>query len=90
MFSQNIKSGLNEAFTEGAQTGVEQLTLGKFNAMEYVNAMGEGFLGGVILPGLGSVTAATTQQIVEIAQNTRLNLRDPELYNKAKIVFEKR
>ena len=88
MFSQNIKSGLNEAFTEGAQTGVEQLTLGKFNAMEYVNAMGEGFLGGVILPGLGSVTAATTQQIVEIAQNTRLNLRDPELYNKAKIVFE--
>ena len=88
MFSQNIKSGLNEAFTEGAQTGVEQLTLGKFNAIEYVNAMGEGFLGGVILPGLGSVTAATTQQVIEIAQNTRLNLRDPELYNKAKILFE--
>ncbi len=88
MFSQNIKSGLNESLTEGAQTGVEQLTLGRFNAMEYVNAMGEGFLGGVILPGLGSVTAATTQQVIEIAQNTRLNLRDPELYNKAKILFE--
>ena len=88
MFSQNIKAGLNESFTEGAQTGVEQLTLGKFNAMEYVNAMGEGFLGGVILPGLGSITAATTQQVIELAQNTRFNLRDPKLYNKVNKVFE--
>jgi len=88
MFTQNIKSGLNESFTEGLQTGVEQLTLGRFNALEYVNAMGEGFLGGVMLPGLGSITAATTQQVVELAQNTRLNIKDPELYNKVKIVFE--
>ena len=59
-----------------------QLALGKFNAMEYVESMGEGFLGGVLLPGLGSVTASTINQVVAVAKNTKLNIRDPQLYKK--------
>ena len=88
LFSNNIKSGLNESLTEGAQTGVEQLALGKFNAMEYVESMGEGFLGGVLLPGLGSFTAAATNQVIELAKNTRLNLRDPKFYAKVDGLFK--
>jgi len=88
LFSNNIKAGLNEAFTEGTQTGVEQLALGRFNAMEYVESMGEGFLGGVLLPGLGSFTAAATNQVIEIAKNTRLNLRDPKFYAKVDGLFK--
>ena len=86
--STNLKSGFNEAITEGLQTGVEQFTLGRFNALEYLNAMGEGFIGGITLPGLGSVTAATTQQIVELARNTRLNIKDPKLYDKVNKLFQ--
>ena len=88
LFSNNIKSGLNESLTEGTQTGVEQLALGKFNAMEYVESMGEGFLGGVLLPGLGSFTAAATNQVIELAKNTRLNLRDPKFYAKVDGLFK--
>ena len=84
----NLKAGFNEALTEGSQTGVEQLALGKFNAMEYVEAMGEGFLGGVLLPGLGSVTAATINQVVTVAKNTKLNIRDPKLYKKVNDLFK--
>ena len=88
LFSNNIKAGLNEALTEGSQTGVEQLALVEFNAMEYVESMGEGFLGGVLLPGLGSFTAAATSQVIEIAKNTRLNLRDPKFYAKVDGLFK--
>jgi len=88
LFSNNIKAGLNESFTEGTQTGVEQLALGRFNAMEYVESMGEGFLGGVLLPGLGSFTAAATNQVIEIAKNTRLNIRDPKFYAKVDGLFK--
>ena len=84
----NLKAGFNEALTEGSQTGVEQLALGKFNAMEYVESMGEGFLGGVLLPGLGSVTASTINQVVAVAKNTQLNIRDPKLYKKVNDLFE--
>ena len=84
----NLKAGFNEALTEGSQTGVEQLALGKFNAMEYVESMGEGFLGGLLLPGLGSVTASTINQVVAVAKNTKLNIRDPKLYKKVNDLFE--
>ena len=88
VLGNNLKAGFNEALTEGSQTGVEQLALGKFNAMEYVESMGEGFLGGVLLPGLGSVTASTINQVVAVAKNTKLNIRDPKLYKKVNDLFE--
>ena len=90
VLGNNLKAGFNEALTEGSQTGVEQLALGKFNAMEYVESMGEGFLGGVLLPGLGSVTASTINQVVAVAKKTKLNIRDPKLYKKVKDFFETR
>ena len=84
---QNIKSGFGESLTEGLQTGVEQLTKGKFNALEYIEAMGEGFLGGALLPGFGGVVSGSVAKVVELTQNTRLNLRDPKLYKQANILF---
>ena len=88
-FGQNLKSGVNESLTEGTQTAVEQVAVGRFNAMEYVEAMGEGGIGGFILPGFGSVAVGTITTVVDLAKNTRLNIRDPKLYSKAKILFEK-
>ncbi len=88
-FGQNLKSGVNESLTEGTQTAVEQVAVGRFNAMEYIEAMGEGGIGGFILPGFGSVAVGTITTVVDLAKNTRLNIRDPKLYSKAKILFEK-
>jgi hypothetical protein len=84
---QNLRGGVNESMTEGLQTGVEQYTKGYFNAMEYIQAMGEGFLGGSVLGGFGGVVSGSVAKVVELTQNTRLNLRDPKLYKQANILF---
>ena len=84
---QNLRGGVNESMTEGLQTGVEQYTKGYFNAMEYIQAMGEGFLGGSLLGGFGGVVTGSVAQVIELTQNTRLNLRDPKLYKQANILF---
>jgi len=88
MLANNAKSGLNEALTEGGQTGMEQLAKGKFNAIEYVESMGEGGLVGTILPFGGAATSSAVTKIVDIAKNTRLNIRDPKLYKKVNTLFK--
>ncbi len=89
MLANNAKSGLNEALTEGGQTGMEQLAKGKFNAIEYVESMGEGGLVGTILPFGGAATSSAVTKIIDIAKNTRLNIRDPKFYKKVNTLFEK-
>ncbi len=88
VLANQVKTGLNESLTEGLQTGVDQIITGRFDPMEYVNSMGEGFIGGVALPIGGAFVSSTINRIQNLAKNTRLNIRDPKFYEKANKVYE--
>jgi len=83
-----IKSGLNESATEGIQTGIDQVVTGRFDPLEYVNSMGEGFIGGVVMPLGGAFVSSSINRIKDLSTNTRLSLRDPKFYDKANKVYE--
>jgi len=82
-----LHAGLVEGGTEGLQTGIEQFTKGKFNAMEYVNAIGEGFVGGWSMTGLGGAVSGTITSIKDLVISTRMNIKDPKLYKKIQTSF---
>ncbi len=88
VLANQVKTGLNESLTEGLQTGVDQIITGRFDPMEYVNSMGEGFIGGVALPVGGAFVSSTINRIQNLAKNTRLNIRDPKFYEKANKAYE--
>ena len=88
VLANQVKSGLNEMTTEGLQTGVDQIITGRFDPMEYVNSMGEGFIGGIALPIGGAFVSSTINRIQNLAKNTRLNIRDPKFYEKANKAYE--
>ena len=85
-----LHAGLVEGGTEGLQTGIEQFTKGKFNAMEYVNAMGEGFVGGWSMTGLGGAVSGTITSIKDLVISTRMNIKDPKLYKKIQTSFKEK
>ena len=88
VLANQVKAGLNESLTEGLQTGVDQIITGRFDPMEYVNSMGEGFIGGIALPMGGAFVSSTINRIQNLAKNTRLNIRDPKFYEKANKAYE--
>jgi len=85
-----LHAALVESGTEGLQTGIEQFTKGKFNAMEYVNAMGEGFVGGWSMTGLGGAVSGTITSIKDLVISTRMNIKDPKLYKKIQTSFKEK
>ena len=80
--SPATKAAFIESGTEGFQTGIEQLARGKFNALEYVQAMGEGFIGGFALTGAGGMAQNAVTSIKDIVLSARVNYRDPQFYKK--------
>tara|TARA_R100001594_G_scaffold3331_3_gene12591 strand:+ start:18628 stop:27639 length:9012 start_codon:yes stop_codon:yes gene_type:complete len=80
--SPATKAAWVEAGTEGFQTGIEQLARGRFNALEYVQAMGEGFIGGFALTGGGSMAQNAVTSIKDIILSARVNYKDPQFYKK--------